>query len=532
MKLKQVFHKLDKGEHGALRLTATDENCRDLEWFCSRYAIEIDPASLLEARARSFDQRMDMCASILAGQRDIPNPEMVLPPRDYQRQAAALCLATGALLLADDLGLGKTVVGITLLAYPQTLPALVVCPVHLLRQWKRELNRFVPGLKVHVAKKAKANTQADKKIVGADVVVMNYHKLTGWADQLAGEIKTVVYDECQELRNPKSQRYTAAFHISEAADFRLGLSATPIYNYGSEFYWVLSALKPGTLGDRGEFLREWCTGEDDRTATIKDPKVFGSYLREHALMLRRTRAEVGRELPACSKIVQEVDSDPKALADIADAATELANIIVSQQGGFQIMRASSEFSNRLRQATGIAKAPYVAEFVRMLLEQGEPVVLFGWHRAVYDIWASRLAAFRPAWCTGTESSARKDHELNRFKSGETNLLILSLRAGAGIDGLQHRCCTGVFGELDWSSGAMDQCGGRVHRDEQTRPVFLYYLVANDGADPYMIDALGVKREQLEGVRDTDAQVVEDAQVDPDHVKKLAAEYLAKKGKRA
>lgn len=160
-------------------------------------------------------------------------------------------------------------------------------------------------------------------------------------------------------------------------------SATPIYNYGGEFFSVMDALKPGSLGRRDEFLREWCVSYYSDKPRIKDPKAFGMFLRDSALMIRRTRRDVSRELPALSQVVHEIDSDPKALDAVKDSATELAKIILAQNKGFEIMKASSEFSNTLRQATGIAKAPYVAEFVRMFLEQGEPVVLFGWHRECF-----------------------------------------------------------------------------------------------------------------------------------------------------
>ena len=85
-----------------------------------------------------------------------------------------------------------------------------------------------------------------------------------------------------------------------------------------------------------------------------------------------------------------------------------------------------------------------------------------------------------------------------FKSGESKLMLMSLRAGNGIDGLQHVCRTCVFEELDWSPGVIDQNIGRVQRDGQTDPVTAYILVSESGSDPVMTEVLGVKREQLEG----------------------------------
>ncbi len=190
------------------------------------------------------------------------------------------------------------------------------------------------------------------------------------------------------------------------------------------------------------------------------------------------------------------------------------------------MTASSELSNTLRQATGVDKAPYVAAFVRMLVEEhGEPVVLFGWHREVYGIWLEMLEDLNPAMYTGSESPAKKGAEMARFMDGDTDVLIISLRSGQGLDGLQRRCATAVIGELDWSPAVIEQCVGRVARDGQERAVFAYYLISKFGSDPIMVDVLGLKKAQLEGVNDPTKREKVIREVDPDHVKKLASAYL-------
>lgn len=68
--------------------------------------------------------------------------------------------------------------------------------------------------------------------------------------------------------------------------------------------------------------------------------------------------------------------------------------------------AAREFDMRMRQATGVAKAPHVANFVKMLLEAKLPVLLFGWHREVYDLWLNKLAAYNPLLFTGSESASQ------------------------------------------------------------------------------------------------------------------------------
>ena len=174
-------------------------------------------------------------------------------------------------------------------------------------------------------------------------------------------------------------------------------------------------------------------------------------------------------------------------------------------------------------------SPYVVEFAKLLLESGEPIVLWGWHRAVYEIWMEGLAAFQPAMYTGSESATQKDESIRRFTSGETKVLIMSLRSGAGVDGLQGYCHTGVFGELDWSPAMHEQCAGRLHRDGQEDPCTVYFLLSDTGADPFIAEVLGIKRDQIEGVRNPDMALAERIDTGENSLRRLARDLLIRRG---
>ena len=115
--------------------------------------------------------------------------------------------------------------------------------------------------------------------------------------------------------------------------------------------------------------------------------------------------------------MHEIDADTEALVAVESDAMRLANTILAatEANRGDRMRATAHLGELLRQATGIGKAPYVAQFVQMLLESGEPVVLFGWHREVYAIWAELLKEHRPVFYTGSESDTQK-HEACRPSS--------------------------------------------------------------------------------------------------------------------
>lgn len=545
VRLKRVFPRLSRQQGTRITIKDTLETCRDLAWFFERYPMVVAEEAHLLRRAEQHRESATIVHELFAGLRQPRSFDLALPARDYQRLAAELALRTRGLLIADDVGLGKTCQAICMLTDPSTRPALVVTLTHLTRQWENEIRKFAPSLTTHILKKGSPyNYTAQANLFSGghpDVLICNYHKLAGWSETLAGLVKSVIFDEVHELRsgpqkgNDGSAKGTAARVIAEAAEYRLGLTATPIFNYGGEFFNVLETLRPGALGSKTEFLTEWCVGFP--RPQIQAPKQFGAYVRDEGYMLRRTRKEVARELPTLTRAPHHVDADPDRLAQIDTAAGELARIILNKasralaQG--EQFRAGGELEGLVRQATGIAKAPAVAAFVRMLVENGERVVLYGWHREVYKIWLERLKEFKPALYTGSESANQKDEAKRRFVEKETPILIISLRSGAGLDGLQYAECRNVvFGELDWSPACHEQCEGRVHRDGQDEPVCAYYLITDQGSDPIVADVLGVKRGQLEGLRDPQGNAFAEVDVGGDRARQLAEMYLRRRGAAA
>lgn len=531
IRIKRVFAKINAYKYGVLHLSATPENAHDLEWFVTRYPMDVKEPEELLALSTQFKDRALLIDQLLTGYKG-REFQMKLPPRDYQTLAANMWLTARGLLLADDVGLGKTATALAGLTEPKTLPALIVCLTHLPQQWEDEVHKFT-DLTVH---RLKQGTPYDitkpTKGVFPDVIISNYHKLAGWAETLAPCIKSVVFDECQELRHNSSNKYHAAKHIADAVDYRLGMSATPIYNYGGEMFNVLDVVCPGQLGTWEEFAREWVTYTFGDKPKISDPKAFGVYTREAGLMLRRTRKEVGRELPPITVVPHSIDCDESVLDKMKGQAIELAKLILRQKQDFrgQKMQAAGQFDMKMRQATGIAKAPYVCEFVKFLIQESdEPVVLFGWHREVYEIWLEKLKEFNPVMYTGSETATQKEASKQALISGKSKVLIISLRAGAGVDGLQDVCHIGVFGELDWSPGVHEQCIGRIHRDGQEDNTLIYYLMSTGGSDPIMSDVLGLKKQQIEGVRDPNQELVTKLQIEEEYIKRLAEKFLKDAG---
>lgn len=518
IKLKSNFNKISKSGVPPYFFQDTPETAADLKWFMARYplAMSIKDKNYLAKGQQMYVDKINEFERILLPSYKPKALELKngFKARHYQASVVDLFYKCKRLCVGDEFGLGKTLIGILAMQKPGTLPALVVCETHLQNQWIGEIEKFTT-LRAHGIKGTKPYDLPE-----ADVYVMKYSCVSGWVNVLTnGFFKYAVFDECQQLRHSESDRYRASFKLCRAVDYCLFLSATPIFGYGSEIFNVLNCMKEGCLGEEYEFSREWC----GFGKAVKDPKALGTYLREQYLLFRRTRADVGMQLPEINTIVHTVDYDHKAVDSQQAIMKQIAQAVVS--GSFiERGAAARELDLRLRQLTGVSKAKSGAAFIRLLIESGESVLAAAWHREVYEIVNKELADLNPVMYTGSESPKQKQQTKEKFISGESKCMLISLRSGAGLDGLQYNCKYVVLLELDWSSKIHSQLIARVDRPGQDNQVTAVYLVSEWGSDPCMIDLLGLKENQSHGI--VDPLLAVNAQfTDESRIKKMAERFL-------
>ncbi len=492
---KRLFPGCDGRGRGVARFTAHRRIIGDLNWLMLRYPLEVKESDRARwegalEEAREYAVRREQALSM---------PETATPPAEsfsgellpFQKQGLGFMLSTRRCLLADEMGLGKTVQALAFLATTAAYPAILVVPPHLIRNWQREVERFLSPdgrLRVHVIRGLTPYALPE-----ADIYIIHYLLLRGWKEVLPQQgFRTVIFDEMQELRRNGTGKYSAASLLSEACENCIGLSGTPIYNQGGEIWNVVNIIDFHFLGDWESFSREWCYGYN--TAVVAKPELLGEHLRSEGLMLRRLKSDVLTQLAPKRRLVQEIDWDDAVYRELmAPVARQL-----------QLLRATDDPSRRAiiedaisqtqRQATGIAKAPFVCAFVKALVEGGEKVLLMAHHHAVMDIYKKELKAQHPKFITGRETDRQKDEAASAFMEGRTDLLCISLRSASGLN-LQRATCV-VFGELDWSPAVHSQAEDRAHRIGQQDSLLCYYLVSPKGSDRDMQDALGLKVSQF------------------------------------
>ena len=514
-----------KYTHKPIVFPFTLNACKDLIWLLERYNLEVDKPLLdkIQGKSDEYDQILKNLSTI------DKNPNLKLTPdslkmaielRIHQIQFKNMLNSVKRMLLADKMGVGKTYSGLSSLAEPENRPALIVVPSYLCSQWEKNVKTMYPDATTHVIRGFK-----NYELPNVDVLITSYNRLQPWQDVLCAPerfFKTLLMDEVQELRKLGTAKRYMCRLLSEKVNQCIGMSGTPIYNYGEEIWSIMDVIKPDCLGELEDFKSEWCSWE-----RVYEPATLNSFLKNQGLMLRRTPEEVGLNFGDASKHVITIDADLNKLKEVQDVNKMLALSVLSGNVG-EMGESTKQFDWKLRHATGVAKARPVAEFVKMIVEDGEKVLLAAWHRDVYDIYMKELAAYHPVLYTGTESPAEKDKAVKEFVEGKAQIFIISSRSGAGLDGLQKVCCKGVQGELDWSPQVHNQLVQRLDRDGQKRHVDFYYPVITDGSDPFMLNIIGVKNDQHDGIIDgieSEATLLATAGAGRDRIRQMAETYL-------
>lgn len=528
--IKRLFPGSKSQGRGHCRFPNTKRNAENLNWIMLRYPLKIeDEQAWEESYQAAVNHAMRMKDFNKRPGKMVPPPDFVGTLREFQKEGLSYLTGTERALLADEMGLGKTIQALAFLAAKQAYPAIIVVPPHLIKNWEHEIDRFLklpgngqisigggnPEGTVHVIKGLKPY-----ELPPANIYLIHYLLLRGWKNALQEySFKAVLFDEIQELRHTGTEKYSAASILSASAPACVGLSGTPIYNRGGEIWSVMNIIEYHCLGDWDSFTREWCYGYGSDIVT--NPDQLGDYLKKEGLMLRRTKDQVLKELPPKRRVVQTVDFDKGQYGKLIQEAIDKAQTIDGIKDRFERGRITREIVNDSRQAIGIAKAPFVTTFLKMLLDADEKVLVFAYHHAVFDIYREELAAYNPVEITGRQTAKEKDENVQSFMDGKTNIGMISLRAAAGLN-LQRATCV-VFGELDWSPAIHSQAEDRAHRIGQTDSVLCYYLVAEEGTDEVIQEFLGLKISQFSGIMGDKTETEEDKAI----AQAVATEHMNK-----
>lgn len=401
-------------------------------------------------------------------------------------------------ILGDEMGLGKTLQIITLMLefkQKRNVPILVVAPVSLLQNWKRECEKFAPDLKCCVHHGIH-RTGRYKEFEDYDVVIISYSIAINDASILCMvDWKLVVLDEAQNIKNPSSERTKFVKKIPRRSS--IAVTGTPFENHVSDIWSLADFVIPGLFGSQAEYNR--IISDDIEGADKVEPMLS-------PIMIRRMVKDVATDLPEKVIIPQ-----PLAMSSVegqkyeefrseAQKSTENGNLNL---GVLQKLRMFCTHPMICDDA-GIGdyygasvKYQRLCEIIEEICAREEKVIMFTSYQKMFDILEEDIPKRYniPVWkINGNTEVEDRQNIVDAFNgfSGSA-LLVLNPRAagtGLNITSANHV----IHYNLEWNPALEDQASARAYRRGQQKTVFVYRLYYEDTVEQIVNERIERKRE--------------------------------------
>jgi hypothetical protein len=421
-------------------------------------ALRVGAALLADSREATGWQGSDKLremVSQLAGHSALPDlaapAGLMAELRPYQLQGLRWLqfLRTHGLggILADDMGLGKTLQTLAHILTEKNagrldLPVLIMAPVSLMGNWRREANRFTPGLSVLVLHGSQRH-QVASSMARHDIVIAPYSLLQRDRERWQAQAwHLVVLDEAQNIKNANSH---AAKIVSELnTRHRLCLSGTPMENHLGELWSLFYFLMPGFLGSQARFRALYRTPIEKHQDSERAERLRH---RVTPFMLRRYKHDVATDLPEKQIAVSSVelgDSQADLYETIRLSTEKTVRDALGNKGLAQSQIQILDALLKLRQvccdprllalpeaqkAKHSAKLEMLMELLPEMLAEGRKVLLFSQFTSMLALIEQELEKRGIPWVKLTGQSQNREQIIDRFTSGDVPLFLISLKAG-------------------------------------------------------------------------------------------------------
>lgn len=400
-------------------------------------------------------------------------------------------------IIGDEMGLGKTLQVICLILEAVEncqRPNLVVAPATLLENWRRELARFAPNVKVLIHAGAR-RTGHSKHLQTNDVVISSFE--TAVAD--VSLFKSVpwnlfILDEAQGIKNPAAKRSIQLKTIPRK--LAVAVTGTPVENRLKDLWSITDFVIPSFLGTLPNFERNH--PDTVGGAALLEPIVS-------PIILRRLVAEVAKDLPERIDIPLPLELDP----DSADAYEQIRADAFAHYGD----AASLISLQKLRQfcthpwltdnfrhldaAVCSPKFSRLLEILDEIISSGGKALIFTSYQESIDLLVSQIASrtgIYTDFIDGRVPVPERQKKVDAF-SAQPSSGILALNPKAAGTGLNITAANHVIHyNLEWNPAVEDQASARAHRRGQQRPVTVHRFFYADTVEEVINDRMQHKRQ--------------------------------------
>ncbi|WP_166245333.1 DEAD/DEAH box helicase [Paenibacillus turpanensis] len=469
-------------------------------------AYESEQASLIH----SFDDLQ--CLSHL--------PQLTPLPHQLETARKVLNEMRGRAILADEVGLGKTIeAGLILKEYMirgLVKKALILVPASLVLQWVRELNQKF-GIQAVAQKKAHMWEQFDVVVASMDTAKRDPHKDV----VLNIDYDMLIIDEAHKLKNKKTTNYQFVNHVRKK--YCLLLTATPIQNDLGELYNLITLLKPGQLGGQTEFSSNYVV--DKRIP--KNEQQLQQHLSK--VMIRNRRSDGGVHFTkrhvsnislelspeemelyhavndfVKSKLQEEGSGEMGSIFSLVTLQREVCSsrdaVFVTLANLSKKLAQDSPVRNKIWEIVDIIRKikanTKVEKTIDLIRSINSKVIVFTEYRASQESLLMHLKKNNiiAVPYRGGMNRGKKDWMMDLFR-GRAQVMVATEAGGEGIN-LQF-CHNIINYDLPWNPMRVEQRIGRVHRLGQQNDVHIYNLSTKGTIEEHILNLLHEKINMFE-----------------------------------
>jgi len=401
----------------------------------------------------------------------------------HQRAAARWLLARRGAVLADAMGLGKT---LSTLAAARALVRcagcrlVVVAPTGLHQHWRQEALALGLRLELH----SWARIPAELPEAGC----------------------LLLADEAHYAQNLTAQRTQAFLRLARHPRLRgiWLLTGTPMKNGRPQQLFPLLAAIGHPLGrDQRAFEERYCLGHWREQGGRRLWQAQGaSHLPElqrlvRPLLLHRSKQHC-LDLPPKQRRCHPLTLPPREAARFQAQLDRCVQTYRQRAARGEVRRDAEVLAvfTALRQIASVHKLPLAQALVERLRAEGEPVVVFtafvataqGLHRALGGDAEAVLL-------TGAVPAPQRQGRVDAFQSGARQLLLATYGTG-GLGFTLHRARHVVLIERPWTPGDAEQAEDRCHRIGMGAALTCHWLQLGQ-ADRLVDDLIASKQRQIQ-----------------------------------
>jgi SWI/SNF-related matrix-associated actin-dependent regulator of chromatin subfamily A member 5 len=433
-------------------------------------------------------------------------------------------------ILADDMGMGKTIQAISILAYMHESlkvrkPHLIVAPKSTISNWMKEFKIWAPFFRVvnliptaehrdEILRNQMQPGYFDICVTTYDAVLICEYALKKY------DFHYIIFDEAHKLKNSDSTTTQTSRRLK--AESRLLMTGTPLQNDIGELWSLLNMLMPQLFTSKDDF-KEWfdfSQYDGDNEKKMSMVKKLHKILRP--FMLRRVKADLVTKLPDKIEINISVQLTPLQIDLYAQFLTQVGGYssVVNNIGSSKQVPLKS-YHNILMQLRKVCNHPYLFEGVepegadefgehlveasgklilvdkltKKILPKKEQILIFSCFTQTLNILEDFccMREIKYSRLDGSTSLEDRDDAIQEFTkdNSECQVFLISTRAG-GLGINLYTANHVVLYDSDWNPQIDLQAMDRAHRIGQKKNVYVYRLITASTVEEKIIERQAIK----------------------------------------